>query len=82
VKRHRWCLTVCLDCGLHRQTVTGADGSVIGTEYSRETILGGAKGTLTMRRAGPCDRNPPLEPGEYKFRPKTSLDQLILAGFK
>lgn len=80
MKRHRWCITVCLDCGLHRQTVSKSDSSILYTEYKRETVINGAKGTLIARRAGPCERNPPLEPGEYVFHPKTPIDVFIFAG--
>lgn len=67
-KRHRWCLTICLDCGLHRSTAKAKKSGKIFTEYRQHIVLNRIKGTaLYTGKVGAC--GDPLPPGEYRFFP-------------
>lgn len=67
-KRHRWCLTVCLDCGLHRtHAKSGSDKYFM--EYRKDIVLHGIKGVaLFTGKAGACGALMP--PDKYRFFPK------------
>ena len=68
MKRHRWCLTVCLDCGLHRFIVKSKKSGKHFTEYRKHVTQDAVKGiALYTGAVGACGA--PLPPSEYRFFP-------------